>query len=96
MPIRSVSGASSMARRRKARSDVGAADARLRALYEREWAWRRHEFAGADDEDTLAEPADHLPRVDAAAQAARGAYWRAVLAELETIDRAQLSAVSVW
>ena len=71
---------------------MGSADARLRALYEREWAWRRREFAGADDEDTLAEPADHLPRVDAATQAARGDYWRAVLAELETIPHAQLSA----
>lgn len=71
---------------------MGTADARLHALCEREWAWRRHEFAGADDEDNLAEPADHLPRVDAATQAARGDYWRAVLAELETIPHAELSA----
>ena len=64
------------------------AESALRRLYEAEWAWRRREFAGADDEDHVAEPADHLPRVDAGAQAGREAYWREVLAELEAIDRA--------
>lgn len=66
------------------------AESALRRLYEAEWAWRRREFAGADDEDHVAEPADHLPRVDAGAQAGREAYWREVLAELEAIDRAAL------
>lgn len=67
-------------------------EARLRALHEREWAWYRQEFAGADDEDHVAAAADHLPRVDAATQATRTAYWQAVLAELETIPRSALGA----
>lgn len=65
-------------------------EAALRRLYEAEWAWRQREFAGADDEDHVAEPADHLPRVGANAQAGREAYWREVLAELEAIDRTAL------
>lgn len=68
------------------------ADRQLRALYEREWAWREQQFAGADDEDRVAAPADHLPRVDAAAQAERGAHWRTVLDALAAIDRNGLSA----
>lgn len=68
------------------------ADRQLRALYEREWAWREQQFAGADDEDHVAAPADHLPRVDAAAQAVRGAHWRTVLDALAAIDRNGLSA----
>ncbi len=94
MPIRTRSGEWLTTRRHKGRSEVNAvaADARLRALHEREWAWRRREFAGADDEDNLAEPAAHLPRVDAATQAARGDYWRAALSELEAIPHRELSA----
>ncbi|UAK26497.1 DUF885 domain-containing protein [Sphingomonas nostoxanthinifaciens] len=69
----------------------GSADARLRALYEREWAWRQAEGLrggrGADDAG-----ADHLPHVDAATQAAHLAYWRQALAELDAIPEAQLSA----
>ncbi|MEE7546235.1 DUF885 family protein, partial [Xanthomonas sp. Kuri4-1] len=54
---------------------------------------RQEQFAGADDEDAQGKPADHLPRVDAATQAQRTAYWRQVLAELDAIAPAQLSAV---
>lgn len=90
MPTSIRSGASSMESPRKAHSDMEA-DARLRALYEREWAWRRHEFAAADDEDHTAQASDRLPRVDAAAQTARGAFWRDALAELETIAHQSLS-----
>ncbi len=71
-----------------------AAEAALRRLYETEWAWRQREFAGADDEDHVASPADHLPRVDADAQAGRAAYWREILAELEGIDRDALGAAA--
>ncbi len=65
-----------------------AADARFKALYEREWAWRMKEFPGEEREDAIP---DRLPRVDAAAQAARLAYWRAVRHDLDGIREADLS-----
>ncbi len=67
------------------------AGARFKALYEREWEWRRNEFAGADDEDSQGKPADHLPRVGPDAQAARERYWSQVLAELDAISPSELS-----
>lgn len=74
---------------------ASAADAsageRFKALYQREWDWRRSQFAGADDEDSQGKPADRLPRVDAAAQAERERYWSQVLKELEAIPVAELS-----
>lgn len=61
------------------------ADARLRALYTEEWNWRQKEFlrGGATD---------RFPRVDAASQQARLAYWRRTLAALDEIPFTQLSA----
>ena len=35
---------------------------RFHTLSTQEWTWRQAQFAGADDEDTQALPADHLPR----------------------------------
>ncbi|MEP7384267.1 MAG: DUF885 family protein [Gemmatimonadota bacterium] len=60
----------------------GSADARLRALYEKEWSWRQEQFGRGGD--TFA-------HVDAATQQTRLAYWNRVLTELETISREQLS-----
>jgi uncharacterized protein (DUF885 family) len=62
------------------------ADARLRALYTEEWEWRQKELlrgGGAND---------RFPRVDAASQQARLAYWTKTLAALDAIPFAQLSA----
>jgi uncharacterized protein (DUF885 family) len=61
-------------------------------LYTREWQWRQQQFAGADDEDSNGQPADHLPKVDASTQAMRERYWADVLAQLKAIPVAQLSA----
>jgi uncharacterized protein (DUF885 family) len=61
-------------------------------LYTREWQWRQEQFAGADDEDSQGQPADHLPKVDAATQAMREQYWRNVLGQLQAIPEKQLSA----
>src|SRR5262249_13970856 len=58
------------------------ADARLRELYTAEWSWRQRELA----------PADRFPRVDAASQQARLAYWTRVLAALDSIPLNQLSS----
>jgi uncharacterized protein (DUF885 family) len=69
---------------------ASAADARFKALYEAEWAWRESEFPGnGRGEEPIA---DHLPKVDAGAQAARLTYWRDVRGKLDAIPEAGLSA----
>jgi uncharacterized protein (DUF885 family) len=65
------------------------ATARFQALYSVEWKWREEQFA--DDEDSQKPIANHLPKMDAAAQQVRLKYWEDVLAKLDTIPRAQLS-----
>ncbi len=67
-----------------------AADVRLRALYEREWAWRLNEYAQREV-DGRSQATDRLPRVDPASQRARLAYWEGVLRELDAIPVAELS-----
>jgi uncharacterized protein (DUF885 family) len=68
------------------------ADARLRALYTEEWKWRQQEFARVSDQYGGAGAVDHLPRVDAASQQARLAYWTRTLASLDSITFAELSS----
>lgn len=68
---------------------VGPADAALRALYTDFWARQQAEFGV--DEDDAGYPADHLPRIDPAAQARRIAFWRETLDRLHAIPEAQLS-----
>src|SRR5262249_55141756 len=70
-------------------AEPGPADARLRALYEREWAWRQAE--GLHRERTDEVGIDHLPHVDPETQAAHLAYWTQALAELDAISNDQLS-----
>jgi uncharacterized protein (DUF885 family) len=65
------------------------ADARLQAIYGDEWKWREQQFA--DDEDAQKRIQDHLPKVDAQAQAQRLQMWQEVLKKLEAIPRAELS-----
>jgi uncharacterized protein (DUF885 family) len=69
----------------------GAADARLRALYTAEWTWRQREMARRSDAPGDAGASDRFPRVDAASQQARLAYWTRALATLDSIPFAQLS-----
>jgi uncharacterized protein (DUF885 family) len=66
------------------------ADARFKALYQGEWAWRMKQFPGDDGED--AAMPDRLPKVDPAAQAARLTYWRDVRHQLDAIPETGLSA----
>jgi uncharacterized protein (DUF885 family) len=65
------------------------ANARLQALYTAEWKWREEQFA--DDEDSQKPIANHLPRVDPAAQDERLKYWEDVLTKLDAIARVELS-----
>jgi uncharacterized protein (DUF885 family) len=71
--------------------DAASADARLRALYTEEWTWRRQEMARSSDQPGDAGASDHFPRVDAASQQARLAYWTRALATLDGIPFDQLS-----
>ena len=70
---------------------TGSADARLRALYTEEWTWRQQEMARVDDQYGGAGASNHLPRVDAASQQARLAYWTRTLATLDSIRFDELS-----
>jgi uncharacterized protein (DUF885 family) len=70
--------------------DTASADARLRSLYTEEWNWRRKELAREGEQP--ADAADHFPRVDAASQQARLAYWTRTLAALDAIPFDQLSS----
>ena len=67
------------------------ADARLRTLYTEEWNWRRKEMARSSDQPGDAGASDPLPRVDAASQQARLAYWTRALATLDSIPFDELS-----
>ncbi|HET8611269.1 MAG TPA: DUF885 family protein [Sphingomonas sp.] len=64
-------------------------DARFKAIYSEEWAWRQHQMA--DDEDSGDRISAHLPDVGPAAQAAKLKKWTEVLAELDKLDPAKLS-----
>ena len=70
---------------------AGAADARLRTLYEKEWAWRQDEFARVAEDDSWSASGDHLPHVDAATQQRRLTYWQGIARELDAIPAAELS-----
>jgi uncharacterized protein (DUF885 family) len=69
------------------------ADARFKALYEKEWTWRQDQFPGQDDEDRESKPTDNrLADVGEPAQKMRLAYWNDVLKQLGTIPASELSA----
>ncbi|WP_213979693.1 DUF885 family protein [Sphingomonas sp. dw_22] len=68
-----------------------AADARFRALYTREWEWRRREIGIEDEDDSNLPIRSSLPDVSAATQAKRLAYLEQVEAALDGIRVAGLS-----
>ena len=74
-----------------ATSPGDSADERLRALYEREFAWRQGEEGYLRTADGDWERAAAWPDVGPTAQARRLAYWEQALAALEAIPRAALS-----
>jgi uncharacterized protein (DUF885 family) len=73
-------------------SSSGSADAQLRTLYTEEWAWRQKELARSGDREGSDEGSDHFPKIDAASQQARLAYWTKTLSTLDGIPFDQLSA----
>jgi uncharacterized protein (DUF885 family) len=72
--------------------DTRSADARLRALYTEEWSWRQKELGRGGDQPADVAANDRFPRVDAASQQARLAYWTRTLATLDGIPVGELSA----
>ncbi len=87
-----VAGAPAQAAAHKAAShhaSHGNADARFKALYSREWAWREAQFP--DQEDSQKPIADFLPKMDAPTQEMRLQYWQEVMKELDAIPRSGLS-----
>jgi len=68
----------------------GTADARFKALYTREWAWRMNEFPERERGD--APVPNRLPKMAATDQMRRLAYWQGVRTQLTAIPEAQLSA----
>jgi uncharacterized protein (DUF885 family) len=75
----------------QSQGDTSSADARLRALYTEEWKWRLKEMARSSDQPGEAGAGDRFPRVDAASQEARLAYWTRTLATLDSIPFNELS-----
>ena len=68
------------------------ADERFKAIYSEEWAWRKQQFPGLDNEDRSAEHDDRLPAVDTKTQQARLQYWTDVLHKVDAIPVSELSA----
>ncbi len=68
-----------------------AADARFRAIYEKEWSWRQAQTGGADEDSDASGNKTRLPDVGPAAQQARLKVWDDVLAQLDALDVKRLS-----
>ncbi len=71
---------------------VSSADQQFKAIYEKEWDWRKLEFPGIDEDKESHIRVDHLPRVDAATQKKRLAIWDNVLKQLDAVKKSELSA----
>ncbi|TCM17674.1 uncharacterized protein (DUF885 family) [Novosphingobium sp. PhB165] len=70
--------------------DAGAtADARFKAITDKEWAWRSEQLG--EDDDGPGHLRAHLPDVTPKAQAARLAYWQDVRKQVAEIPADQLS-----
>ncbi len=68
-------------------------DARFKAIYTKEWAWRQAQ-RGEQDEDSESgrkEVSARLPKVDLATEQARLKYWTEVMRQLAAIPRNSLS-----
>lgn len=73
---------------------VTAADQSFRAIHEAEWSWRRSLDPADNEDEETGESSGPVAwqRVDPAIQAERLAYMKGVMAKLDAIDPARLSA----
>lgn len=85
-----VAVALSAAAQATAAADMSA-DARFKAIYTKEWAWRKAQFAIHDEENRREPLPDYLPSATPQAEAARLTYWQNVMKEVDAISRGQLS-----
>ena len=67
------------------------ADAKLKAIYEKEWAWRQTQRGEVGEDDDPSRIRAKLPKVDPATQAARLAYWTGTMKAVEAVDARALS-----
>lgn len=67
-------------------------DRQLKAIYESYADWTAKEFAYFEDAKGENQPTDYLPKVDPATQQARADYLKRVLAQVDAIPSAGLSA----
>ena len=68
-------------------------DARFKAIYTKEWAWRQAEH-GDDDEDSASSRKGvnpWLPKADHRTEAERLVYWTNVMKQLDAVERSSLS-----
>ncbi|MDB5746313.1 MAG: hypothetical protein JWP72_1161 [Massilia sp.] len=72
-------------------ADTASADRRFAAIHQAEWRWRVEQRLASDD-STRGRVRPELPRVDAAIQATRLAYWQDVLRRLDGVNPNALSA----
>ena len=72
-------------------NESNAADARFKAIYEKEWKWREQQSGGADEDGDSSGAKKTLPKVDAKTQAARLKVWDSVIADLDKLDVKALS-----
>lgn len=70
------------------KATANAEDARFRTIANAEWAWRKADRAGEEDNEGMA---SRFPDVSPAAQAKRLAYWNDVAKKLDGIDQKKLS-----
>jgi uncharacterized protein (DUF885 family) len=68
------------------------ADQRFKAIYEKEWNWRKQQFPGLDEDKDGGARISRLPSVDAATQRERLRVWDEVLRQLDALPVAELSA----
>ncbi len=70
----------------------GTADERFKAIYEKEWAWRKTQFPSVDEDRDNSAGATSLPRIDRETQLERLKVWDATLRDLDALPQAELSA----
>ena len=71
---------------------ISSADQQFKAIYEKEWDWRKLQFPDVDDDKQDAARVSQLPHVDAETQKQRFKVWTDVLKQLDTLSKDELSA----
>ena len=70
----------------------GSADEQLRAIYNAQWKWWKEQMAEEPDDERPGNESAHLPQVDGASHEARLEHLKRVLADLDEVELARLSA----